>query len=458
MIRPLSLTLSPEQIVRAWSGEPGLVWLDSARAGDARSWSWITLRPTLSLRDAWPEWTARTSERANGHEREIDRPPFVSGWIGFAAYEAAALLDPLLRTRPPENRLPLTLWNRYDASLAFRHEDRAWFLVGSDTRDGEIAAGALMERLSRLSPLGEASLPSSALSSSDPFDDIVGLETTLQRAEHAARVATILDWIGCGHIYQANLTYRASAPLVASPVTLYSALRLANPAPYGAYLELSAAGTAAGISAPVTIQSSSPELFLRIRDGRIETWPIKGTRRRDLTDPARDSALRAELLASEKDRAELLMIVDLERNDLGRLCRHGSIRVAQFPEIESFATVHHLMARISGELAAPTSFEELMRATFPGGSVTGAPKLRAMEILAELETAPRFVYTGELGWLDDSGDLELALAIRTLWTHESRAHFGVGGGIVADSRAEEEWEETRVKGRPLATALRNAAR
>ncbi len=456
MIRPLSLTLSlsPEQIVRAWSGEPGLVWLDSARAGEAPSWSWITLHPTLSLRDAWPEWTARPSGRASGRELAIDQPPFVSGWIGFAAYEAAALLDPLLRTRPPESRMPLTLWNRYDASLAFRHEDRAWFLVGSDSGDGEIAARSLLEHLSSLGSIDEVSLPPSPPSASDPFDDIVGFETTLQRAEHAARVETILDWIGRGHIYQANLTYRASAPLVASPVTLYSALRLANPAPYGAYLEL----TESDPSALVTIQSSSPELFLRVRGGSIETWPIKGTRRRDPDDPERDSALRAELLASEKDRAELLMIVDLERNDLGRLCRHGSIRVARFPEIESFATVHHLVARVSGELAAPTSFEELMRATFPGGSVTGAPKLRAMEILAELETAPRFVYTGALGWLDDSGDAELALAIRTLWTHEGRAHFGVGGGIVADSQPAEEWEETRVKGRPLATALRNASR
>ncbi|MEZ4653697.1 MAG: anthranilate synthase component I family protein [Candidatus Eisenbacteria bacterium] len=287
--------------------------------------------------------------------------------------------------------------------------------------------------------------------------------------EHGRRVREILHWIGRGHIYQANLTYPIQARFVGEPASLYQALRTHNAAPFGAYLapavphpestddrprpdrsERAATRTRRAIP---TILSSSPELFLRIHGRTIETRPIKGTARRDLGNPGRDRCLAHDLFRSAKDRAELTMIVDLERNDLGRLCRPGTVRTLPFPRVESFRRVHHLAATVRGELARPVTLDEIFATTFPGGSVTGAPKIRAMEILRDLEIGPRWVYTGTLGMIDDRGRAHLSLTIRTLWIENDHAVLHVGGGIVADSVPEREWEETRDKAAAMLDAL-----
>lgn len=248
--------------------------------------------------------------------------------------------------------------------------------------------------------------------------------------------------IGDGDIYQANLSRRIVADSSAQPAALYRRLRRAQPVPHGAFLDCGG----------FQLLSNSPETFL-IRDGdRILTRPIKGTRPRG-SDSAGDERLRNELVADPKENAEHLMIVDLERNDLGRIARTGSVAVTRFAQVESFATVHHLVSEVSAELRPGVDLAGILRATFPGGSITGAPKIRAMELLAEVEENRRGPYCGAIGFFNGSRHLELSIAIRTAVTCDGRALYSTGGGIVADSDCEREWEETEVKAAAFRAAL-----
>jgi para-aminobenzoate synthetase component 1 len=231
-----------------------------------------------------------------------------------------------------------------------------------------------------------------------------------------------------------------------SPVKLYQALREVNPAPYGCYLDLG----------ECVIAGQSPELFLSIRGRHVETRPIKGTRPRGST-PEEDARLRAELEASAKDRAELVMIADLLRNDLGRVCRPGSIEAGEVVRLESFPTVHHLVSVIKGELAAGRTLADVLRATFPGGSITGAPKLKAMEVLDGLEPVARGPYTGAMGLIGFDGSVDLNVAIRTFVIRGQDVCFGAGGGIVADSNPDAEYAESLDKARGMLEALARAA-
>jgi para-aminobenzoate synthetase component 1 len=268
------------------------------------------------------------------------------------------------------------------------------------------------------------------------------LHRNFTKPEYLAALKAVKEYIAAGDIYQANLTQRFETNLQVSPWELYLRLREANPAPFAAYVDLGGAQMA----------SSSPERFLKLTGREVETRPIKGTRPRGRT-PEEDAALGQELLASIKDNAELLMIVDLERNDLGRACKIGSIRVPELAVLESYETVHHLVATVLGELDPETSVVDLLEATFPGGSITGAPKIRSMEIIDELEPTRRSVYTGAIGYIGFDGNMDLNIAIRTIICNRGKAYFQVGGGIIADSDAEAEYQETLDKGRALARAL-----
>jgi para-aminobenzoate synthetase component 1 len=239
-----------------------------------------------------------------------------------------------------------------------------------------------------------------------------------------------------------NLTLPFTAPLAAPPSALYHRLATRHPVPYGAYLDL---GHAA-------LVMNSPELFLRRRGQRVETRPIKGTRPRGTT-PGEDAALIAELIRDPKERAEHLMIVDLERNDLGRVSAIGSVVVERYAEVESHPTVHHLVSTVAGMLRPEAGLADLLAATFPGGSISGAPKRRAMEIIAELEPWPRGPYTGALGLFDPRGDVELGLAIRTAVVADGMVRYHAGGGIVADSDPEREWAEAWLKTAAVRLAL-----
>jgi anthranilate/para-aminobenzoate synthase component I len=267
--------------------------------------------------------------------------------------------------------------------------------------------------------------------------------TSLPRARYLAAVERLLHHIREGDVYQANLCQRFEVRYAGDPLALYVELSSAAPAPRSAFVA----------TAGLALASLSPETFLRVRlPGRIETLPIKGTRPRGAT-AAEDRDRAEQLLRSPKDRAELLMIVDLERNDLSRVCRAGTVRVAELVRLRSYAAVHHLEARVQGELREGVGVDDLLRATFPGGSISGAPKRRAMEILGELEPVRRGFFTGSLLWFGDDGRVDSSILIRTLTFGRERAWLGAGGGIVADSSPEREWEESNHKARLLARGL-----
>jgi para-aminobenzoate synthetase component 1 len=260
-------------------------------------------------------------------------------------------------------------------------------------------------------------------------------------------VRRVREYIFAGDIFQANLSQRFEAPLREPSWSLYRRLRAINPAPFAAFLEYG--GTA--------IVSASPERFLRVHERRVEARPIKGTRPRGI-GPEHDAALGRALTESEKDRAENLMIVDLLRNDLSRVCIPGTVRVPELFALEHYSTVHHLVSTVIGELAPGHDAVDLLCAAFPGGSVTGAPKVRAMEIIAELEPSCRGIYCGAIGYLSVTGALDTSVVIRTYLAlagadAAARVYFSAGGGIVADSDPEDEYRETLDKGRALIEAL-----
>jgi para-aminobenzoate synthetase component 1 len=267
------------------------------------------------------------------------------------------------------------------------------------------------------------------------------------RETYLAAVRRAVEYIHAGDAFQVNYAHEFQATYRGEPLELYLRLREANPAPYGAYLDLGRENA---------VLSTSPELFLRVRGHEVLTRPIKGTRPRG-ADAESDRRLRDELRKSEKDAAELAMIVDLERNDLGRVCAPGTIRVVSDAEIESYATVHHRVAEVRGEMEEGYDRADLLAATFPGGSITGAPKVRAMEIIDELEAGRRGPYTGAIGIFSDDGNMDLNIAIRTAVLARGRVRVHVGGGIVADSLPEAEYEETLAKGRGIFEALKHGA-
>jgi para-aminobenzoate synthetase component I len=392
-------------------------------------------------------------------EPEPGLPPFQGGAAGYFAYDLCHRLETLPAPPFDDLRLPELCVGLYDWVIAWDHDaDRAWLLctglpeLDADAREARAAARAA-EVQARLRGRGGGAArraaaarapahPPSGHAPSHPVPGLAGLRSTFTRDGYLAAVARTREYILAGDIFQANLSQRLEAPLGDDPWSLYLRLRSHNPAPFAAYFD---AGEAA-------LVSSSPERFLRLRDGRVETRPIKGTAPRGATADE-DRALRDALRASAKDVAENVMIVDLLRNDLSIVCRDGTVEVPELCEVESYARVHHLVSSVVGELRPGLGAVDLLRAAFPGGSITGAPKVRAMEIIAELEPTRRGVYTGAIGYLGFDGGMDTSIAIRTLVVKDGRACFGVGGGIVADSDPGREYEETLHKARGLIAAL-----
>ncbi|MFQ5845674.1 MAG: anthranilate synthase component I family protein, partial [Planctomycetota bacterium] len=293
--------------------------------------------------------------------------------------------------------------------------------------------------------LGRLMHPAPPLRCAMPRPDQI--EPRIGPADYLAAVARAVEYIRAGDVFQVNYAHEFRAPFRGDPLALYLALREGNPAPFGAFLDLGE-GRA--------VLSTSPELFLRLRDRDVVTRPIKGTRPRGRS-PELDRALREELLRSEKDAAELAMIVDLERNDLGKVCEPGSVVVRRERFVESYASVHHLVAEIEGRLEEGLGRTPLIAAAFPGGSITGAPKVRAMEIIDELEAGRRGPYTGSIRLLGDAGGMDLNIAIRTAVLGREAVRVHVGGGIVADSDPEAEYQETLAKGEAIFRALGRVA-
>ncbi len=275
-----------------------------------------------------------------------------------------------------------------------------------------------------------------------PAHTVAAPTTSLPRERYVEAMLRLQGWIGEGHLYQANLCQRFDAAWSGDPLAYHARLTAERPAPRAAFLSIGGHALA----------SLSPETFVTVEAGVIETFPIKGTRPRG-ADPEADRRAVEELVSSAKDQAELLMIVDLERNDLGRLCRPGSVTVPELATLRSYSTVHHLVARVRGELRDDVSWSEMVRAVFPGGSITGAPKESAMNRLRQLEPVPRGPFTGSLFWCGDDGRIDSSILIRSAVFGTQTVSVGAGGGIVADSDPLSEWAESNHKARLLTEAL-----
>lgn len=371
-----------------------------------------------------------------------DLPPFWGGAVGCFSYDLGRQLERIPQQAVDDLGLPDLIMGFYDTVAIVDHQSNQLTLIATGLPRGSTAVA--YQRLQELEYLLHQP-PVQESASAAPVTGIAPQQivSNFSREQYCEIVERAKAYIAAGDIFQVNISQRFSAPLFLEPFNLYRRLRQLNPAPYAAYFNYP----------DCAIASSSPELFLRCTgDGHVVTRPIKGTRPRGL-DPAADRKLKHELWQSPKDRAELIMIIDLERNDLGRVCQAGSIKVPRLMQVEEFATVFHLVSTVTGQLAPGMDAIDLMRATFPGGSITGAPKIRAMEIIEELEPVRRGFYTGSIGYLGWQGNADLNIAIRTMVTHKNQVFFQLGGGIVTDSDPELEYEETLHKGKALFQSL-----
>jgi aminodeoxychorismate synthase component I len=389
--RSVALDLAPVDVAAACGHLPGRVFFDTAlECGETGQLSIVAAGPRQILRgatpDDWAELQAELRRRESVLRCDDGLPDgFAAGFVDYDGTFCFGL---------------------YEDALIYRHAEQRWYEIGD-----------LSSRLKDPPVVPMRAGPKFAPEmAGEKFCELV----------HRAQ-----EYIAAGDIYQVNLAHRFSAPWTGDAFAFYEALRHYSPAPYSAFLELG--GRA--------ILSTSPESFLRISDRSIRTRPIKGTRPRR-ADATADALSAYQLRNSPKETAELVMITDLERNDLGAICEYGSVRVKELLRLEVYEHVFHLVSTVEGLLREEVDHVAALRRCFPGGSITGAPKKRAREIIAELEQKPRAVYTGALGWLGFNGESQFNIAIRTVVMEDDRAHFHVGAGIVADSIPEKEWQET----------------
>jgi para-aminobenzoate synthetase component 1 len=448
--------IAPMDAAEALRGLPGLGLLETARPGRRNRWSFLVVEP-LAIIEAPADGddpfagaralVARLDgsaidgpDRASEPTSDSDRPPFLGGLVGFLGYDFGGRLERLPHFVDDDLDVPPIRLGLYDRVVAWdRRTGRAW--LAGRAFDGD--ASALDRRLGALRAWLEETLlgPVPATAHADVAE--LTFRSSLERPAYVEAVAAVQDAIARGEIYQANLARRLEAAFASDPWPLYRRLRTGDPALFAAYLDLGP-GTGGG---PRALVSASPEPFLTVDvQGRVTADPIKGTRPRGRTRE-QDRSLARELLASGKDRAENVMIVDVLRNDLGRVCRPGTVRVPRLCRLERTAAVQHLVSTVAGQLAAGADAFDLLAASFPGGSITGAPKLRAIEILESLEPVRRGPYTGTLVWLGADGAMGSSILIRTLVADGRRLSLHVGGGITWQSDAEAEWDETVAKAR-----------
>lgn len=366
--------------------------------------------------------------------REELQVPFIGGAVGYFGYELCRFIEKIPHRAVEDVTMPDCFFGFYDGIYILDHLNGTVDIVtlGFDCPEAE--------QLNRL----ESWLQNIVKQQPVAFHNAkpAAIHANMTKEEYLNAIQRIKEYIRSGDIYQVNFTQRFECAFAGDPIAFYAALRSKNPAPFAAYID-----TGEGI-----VVSGSPERFMKVQDGKIETRPIKGTISRGKT-VKEDEEKRCALLQSEKDRAELLMIVDLERNDLSRVARAGTVRVPEIFTVETYATLHHLVATVTAELRQDCDLIDCVRAAFPGGSITGAPKIRAMEIIDELEPTQRKVYTGSIGYLGFNGNMDLNIVIRTVVIKDNRAYFQAGGGIVWDSDPEKEYQESLIKARALMETL-----
>jgi anthranilate synthase component I len=408
----------------------GCLWLDSH--GGVHSSGDL---PPVEANGFLPAMDAQWRAAAASSPARPEALPFGGGWVVYLGYELALEIEPSLRPFWPTSSLgdarPVAAALRIPAALMVDSNGKGQLIceptVTAEERRqilADVAQGAAH-------PPGRAADSSVAVTEEDP-------------AAYLQRIVAAQEYIRAGDIYQANLSrsWRAQMPDGYPAAALYQRLRATNPAPFAAFAQFGA----------LRILSSSPERLLRIRGRRLDTRPIAGTHPRG-SSADEDRALAEAMVAHPKERAEHVMLIDLARNDLGRVCTGGSVRVDEYMAVETYAHVHHIVSNVTGELRDGVSPVQALRAVFPGGTITGCPKVRCMQIIAELEAAPRGPYTGSLGYLNHDGSADFNILIRTMSLYGNELEFRAGAGIVADSRPERELDETRAKARGMLLAL-----
>ncbi len=368
-----------------------------------------------------------------------DLPPFLAGGVGYLGYDLCHFVEKVASTAKDDLGLPDVYIAFYNSVFIIDHLEDKIFLSAISFAGKRKSEEIFEKRLEE----AQNFLFTSPLRGEDQGEGKENhpLNSNFTKSQYLQAVQAAKKYIREGDIYQVNLSQRFHGKLTMAPQMLYQNLREINPAPFAGYLNFG----------PFKVLSSSPERFLKVKGREVQTRPIKGTRPRGDTEE-KDKKLAEELLASIKDRAELVMIVDLERNDLGRICEFGSVKVPELVTLETFPTVFHTVSTIEGRLRQGKDRIDLLKATFPGGSITGAPKIRSMEIIDELEPTTRGIYTGALGYFGFNDTMDLNIIIRTLLVKNKDFYFQVGGGIVADSDPEKEFQETLDKAKALILA------
>lgn len=446
----LPLSGSFVDLVSRFADEPGTVALLSGGSHDSARYHILGLRPWLLLREQDGMATAESAHGSTTVEMDPfdaldvackryalagaeESAPLSSGLLGYLAYDLKDALEALPRTSRDDLHLP-RLWMAAPSILVVHDRRDGTTRVHVPVRNGEEDAERIlsdfMQESSKPTPVHDASAKTGRLASG------------LSRDEYMRAVEAIRDYVARGHVYQVNMSQRFETDFGGDAFSLFAGLYAANPAPFFAYLN----------AGDHRIVSTSPERFIELRGNKVETRPIKGTRPRGKT-PEDDLAFRRDLETNPKDDSELSMIVDLLRNDIGKVCAAGSVRVVEHKRLETYENVHHLVSIVEGELDDGKSAVDLVRATFPGGSITGCPKIRAMEVIDELEPVRRHLYTGSIGYFGFHGTMDLSIAIRTATISNGRLVYSVGGGVVYDSNASDEYEETLHKGRTISNIL-----
>jgi para-aminobenzoate synthetase component I len=465
VIEELTPAPDPWAVARRLAHLPHLLFLDSVdRHPDRGRYSFVAADPATwvvdSTRDPrFADPFAELARRLAAFPMETvpGLPPFQGGIAGLFGYGLQHAVERIPRPHYDEFAVPDLAVGVYDWVVGWDHaSERAWLVSTGYPETGRKRRERATRRLSEVRdclhsrphapradvPHAERAVYSKDLAPQHPLPGHATVTSTFDRGGYLAAVRRAIEYVHAGDCFQVNLSQRLLAPLTEHPLELYARLRERNPAPFAGYFDVG----------PFAVASASPERFLRVTDGDVETRPIKGTRPRGRT-PEEERARIADLVASPKDRAENVMIVDLLRNDLGRVCGYGSVRVPKVCQIETYKYVHHLVSEVRGRLADGKTPLDLLRACFPGGSVTGAPKVRAMEIIAELEPTARGPYCGSLGYVGFDGTADTNILIRTFTAGHGWVQFPVGGGIVADSEPEREYEETLHKAEGLLRAL-----
>ncbi|NLI91674.1 MAG: aminodeoxychorismate synthase component I [Peptococcaceae bacterium] len=469
-VRPLALSLTPHQLIYAFKKADHPFFLDSGdNYQELGKYSYLGAYPFLKI-NAFKEyldihWTGKPESKEafspnqsvlDGLDAYITRfrtplptPfPFAGGAVGFLSYDLKNEIENLPPRIKDEFNLPLWTFAWYDGIIVYEHQTKQYWLTACGIKengecDSELAKLRLDKFEAIISQFNELCLPVKTNNYCQQNVSFEEIGKSVPRDHYLKDLQKVIDYIYAGDIYQANLSQRFSVQCQGDPWELYSILRKKNSAPFSAFLPYE----------DFQILCSSPERFIKITsDGLIETRPIKGTRPRGKTEEE-DQRLAEDLLNSEKDRAELTMIVDLQRNDLGRICTYGTVKTNELITLEKYPAVWHLVATITGKLRKGLMPSQLLKAVFPGGSITGAPKIRAMEIIDELEPYYRGIYTGSIGYIGFDGAWDLNIVIRTILLKDGVAYVHAGGGIVADSVQEDEYTETIYKAGKLLEVL-----